>query len=105
MQTTAHVTFYRSYYADEHGKKAVLSRLTSYKPSGDDPNELYVGEFVVEIPFAEPTTSEFILHEVATLRRKQADLVKEGTELEERIQSLLCIEAPKVEVVIDGEQI
>ena len=96
MELTAHITFSQAYYADSTGVKSVTPVLHHYDPRDCmSDREVYAGSVEVHIPFPAPLPSDFVLAEVAALRKKQGQLVMEGTKLEERIQSLLCIEAPK----------
>jgi hypothetical protein len=99
-EVTAHITFAQAYYADSNGIKTVTPVIHHYDPRDCmSDREVYAGSIEVEIPFDEPSPADFVLAEVVALRKKQGDLVMEGTKLEERIQSLLCIEAPKSEVI------
>jgi hypothetical protein len=100
MKLTADVTFQQSHYADSDGKKKITAEVNAYDPTNYmSAGQIYAGNFEIECPFPTPLPSDFILAEVAALRKKQGELVAEGTKLEERIQSLLCIEAPKSEVL------
>lgn len=96
MKTVVHITFQQSPYNDEDGKKKIFATPHSYDPTPFlNPGEIYSGKLEIEVPFPTPLPSDFLLAEVAALRKKQGEHVAECTKLEERIQSLLCIEAPK----------
>lgn len=99
MKAKAYIIFSQYPYVDENGQKPITASVNPYDPTNYlSVGDIYAGMIEIEVPFPTPLPSEFILAEVAALRKKQGDLYAESTKLEERIQSLLCIEAPKNEV-------